>query len=320
LAGQRFVVTGGCGFIGSHLAVALVRRGDTVRVLDNFAVGAPANLAEVAADIEIRQGDVCDLETVRGAMAGVDYVLHQAALASVQRSVDDPLGTHQADATGTLNVLVAAREAGVRRVLYAASAAAYGDDPMLPKHEDLPPRPLSPYAAAKLAGEHYCAAFARSYDLPTVTLRYFNIYGPRQNPRSEYASVVPRFVTAMLRGEPPTIFGDGTQSRDFTHVDDVVAANLLALEAAEATGEPINVASGERYSLLDLVAALNAVLGTVIAPHHAPRRPGDVWHSQASIARAERVLGYQPQVPFAEGLRRTVAWYAAQPVAGQPVR
>jgi UDP-glucose 4-epimerase len=317
LAAGRYLVTGGCGFIGSHLTVALVRRGDTVRVLDSLATGRRANLAEVAGDVEIVEGDVCDLEAVRRAVTGVEYVLHQAALASVQRSVDDPLETHHADATGTLNVLSAAQQAGAGRVLYAASAAAYGDDPTLPKHEDLPPRPLSPYAAAKLAGEHYCAAFARSYGLPTVSLRYFNIYGPRQDPRSDSASVVPRFVTALLRGEPPTIFGDGTQSRDFTHVDDVVAANLLALDAAEATGEPINVASGERYSLLDLVATLNAILGTEIAPHHAPRRAGDVWHSQASITRAERVLGYRPARSFAAGLRRTVAWYRDQASAGE---
>lgn len=316
MAAARFLVTGGAGFIGSHLVVALVRRGERVRVLDNFATGRRANLADVADDVEIVEGDVRDPDAVRRAVAGMDYVLHQAALASVQWSVDDPLTTHAANATGTLQVLDAARRAGVRRVLYAASAAAYGDDPTLPKHEDLPPRPLSPYAAAKLAGEHYCAAFARSYGLETVCLRYFNIYGPRQNPASQYASVVPRFITAMLRGEPPTIYGDGTQSRDFTYVDDVVQANLLALEAGEATGEPINVASGVRYSLLDLVATLNAVLGTCLTPRHAPRRAGDVWHSQASIARAERVLGYRPRVALAEGLRRTVAWYRAQGARG----
>jgi nucleoside-diphosphate-sugar epimerase len=316
LAAARFLVTGGAGFIGSHLVEALVRRGEYVRVLDNFVTGRRANLAEVASDVEIIEGDVRDPDAVRRAVAGMDYVLHQAALASVQWSVDDPLTTHAANATGTLQVLDAARRAGVRRVLYAASAAAYGDDPTLPKHEDLPPRPLSPYAAAKLAGEHYCAAFARSYGLETVCLRYFNIYGPRQNPASLYASVVPRFITAMLRGEPPTIYGDGTQSRDFTHVDDVVQANLLALEAGEATGEPINVASGVRYSLLDLVATLNAVLGTCLTPRHAPRRPGDVWHSQASIARAERVLGYRPRVALAEGLHRTVAWYRTQSAHG----
>ncbi len=230
MAHGRFPVTGGCGFIGSHLGVALVR------VLDNFTTGRRENLAEVAADVEILHGDVCDPAVVDRAVTGVDHVLHQAALASVQRSVDDPLATHAADPTGTLNVLHAARDAGVRRVLYAASAAAYGDDPTLPKHEDLPPRPLSPYAAAKLAGEQYCAAFARSYGLETVTLRYFNVYGPRQDPRSSYASVVPRFVTGMLRHAAPTIFGDGTHSRDFTHVDDVVAANLLALVVAEANG------------------------------------------------------------------------------------
>jgi nucleoside-diphosphate-sugar epimerase len=288
---------------------ALVERGDQVRVLDNLASGSRANLKEVAGELELLEGDVRDLEAARRGCAGVEYVLHQAALVSVPRSLEAPLLTHDIDATGTLNVLVAAREAGARRVLHAASAAAYGDEPTLPKREDMAPQPLSPYAAAKLTGEHYCAAFAHGYGFETVVLRYFNIYGPRQDPQSPYAGVISRFIAAMLDGEPPTIYGDGTQSRDFTYVDDVVAANLLALEAAEATGAPINVASGQRHSLLDLVAALNTVLGSGVAPRHEPRRPGDVLHSQASIARAGQVLGYRPTVSLVEGLRRTVAWY-----------
>jgi UDP-glucose 4-epimerase len=312
LATRRLLVTGGCGFIGSHLVAALLARGDTVRVLDNLSTGRRANLGALAPHVELLEGDLGDPDLVARAVAAVDAVLHQAALASVPRSVAAPLPTHEADATGTLHVLLAARAAGVRRVVYAGSSSAYGDAAPLPKHEDLPVRPLSPYAAAKLAGEHYCAAFAHSLGLETVTLRYFNIFGPRQDPQSQYAAVVPRFVTALLGGRPPTIYGDGTQSRDFTYVDNAVAANLLALDAAEASGEAINVACGERYSLLDLVAALNAALGTAIAAEHAPRRAGDVQHSLASIAKAERLLGYRPVVGFAEGLRRTVAWYQAQ--------
>jgi nucleoside-diphosphate-sugar epimerase len=309
LASRRCLVTGGCGFIGSHLVTALLARGDTVRVLDNLSTGRQDNLAAAGGDAELIEGDLRDLDTVRRAVDGMDYVLHQAALASVPRSVAAPLPTHEADATGTLHVLVAARDAGVRRVLYAASSSAYGDTPTLPKQEEMPARPLSPYAAAKLAGEHYCAAFARSYGLETVSLRYFNIFGPRQDPASQYAAVVPRFVTAMLRGEPPTIYGDGTQSRDFTYVENAVLANLLALEATAASGEVINVACGQRYTLLDLVAEVNAILGTSIEPRHDPRRRGDVLHSQASIEKAERLLGYRPVVDFPEGLRRTVEWY-----------
>jgi UDP-glucose 4-epimerase len=315
VAGRRVLVTGGCGFIGSHLVAALVERGDAVRVLDDLSSGARASLADVAAHVEIHEGDVRDLDAVRRAVAGVEYVLHEAALVSVPRSLEAPLLTHATDATGTLNVLVAAREAGARRVLYAASAAAYGDDPTLPKREDQAPQPLSPYAAAKLTGEHYCAAFAHGYGLETVVLRYFNVYGPRQDPRSPYAGVISRFIAALLRGEPPTIYGDGSQSRDFVYVDDVVAANLLALETPAATGVPINVASGQRHSLLDLVATLNKVLGTAIAPRHEPRRPGDVWHSQACIARAAQALGYRPRVGLLDGLGRTVAWYRTQPAA-----
>jgi len=317
LASRRCLVTGGCGFIGSHLVAALLERGDSVRVLDNLSTGRRANLGAAAGAVELVEGDLRDLDTVRRAVDGMDYVLHQAALASVPRSVAAPIPTHEADATGTLHVLVAARDAGVRRVLYAGSSSAYGDAPTLPKEEEMRARPLSPYAVAKLAGEHYCAAFARSYGLETVTLRYFNIFGPRQDPASQYAAVVPRFITAMLAGEPPTIYGDGTQSRDFTYVDNAVQANLLALEAPPAaSGESINVACGKRYSLLDLVAALNEILGTDIAPRHDPRRPGDVLHSLASIEKAERLLGYRPVVDFHEGLRRTAAWYQA----GMPAR
>jgi UDP-glucose 4-epimerase len=319
LASRRCLVTGGCGFIGSHLVTALVRRGDTVRVLDNLSTGHPGNLAEVASEVELIEGDLRDPETVRLSVTGMEYVLHQGALASVPRSVEAPLATHEADATGTLHLLAAARDAGVRRIVYAASSSAYGDAPRLPKRESMPPRPLSPYAVAKLAGEYYCAAFTHTYGLETVSLRYFNVFGPRQDPESQYAAVVPRFITAMLRGQAPTIHGDGTQSRDFTYVDNAISANLLALEAPKAPGESMNVACGDRYSLLGLVAELNAVLGTDIRPIHGPRRAGDVWHSQASIAKAERLLGYRPEISFGEGLARTVAWYRAQMELETPV-
>jgi UDP-glucose 4-epimerase len=303
------LVTGGCGFIGSHLVAALLARGHRVRVLDNLTTGRRENLADLAADVELLVGDVADPDVARRAVQGCEIVFHLAALASVARSVAAPLPTHVANATGTLSLLLAARAAGVRRVIYAGSSSAYGDSAVLPKHEDLPPQPLSPYAAAKLAGEHYCAAFARSYGLETLTLRYFNVFGPRQDPASEYAAVVPRFITAMLHGQAPVIYGDGRQTRDFTYVDNVVEANLLAMEAPRADGAVFNVACGARYSLLDLVDRLNAILGTALAPRHAPARPGDVRHSQASIARAQEQLGYRVQVSFEEGLARTVAWY-----------
>jgi UDP-glucose 4-epimerase len=313
----RCLVTGGCGFIGSHLVKALLARGHAVRVLDSLATGTRANLAEVAADVDIVEASIEDPAAVSHAAAGCEVVFHQAALASVARSVAQPLQTHEVNATGTLNVLLAARDAGARRVIYAGSSSAYGDTDVLPKTENLPARPLSPYAVAKLAGEHYCAAFARAYGLETLSLRYFNVFGPRQDPASEYAAVVPRFITALLRGEAPVIYGDGAQTRDFTYIDNVVAANLLALEAREATGEPINVACGDRYSLLDLVDRLNTILGTRIAPRHLPARVGDVRHSQASIARARRLLGYHVEVSFGDGLARTVAWYQARTAAGR---
>ncbi|HZR99732.1 MAG TPA: SDR family oxidoreductase [Chloroflexota bacterium] len=316
MASRRCLVTGGCGFIGSHLVAALLERGDRVRVFDNLSTGRRENLGALAGDVELVEGDLRDPDAVRRAVEGMDYVLHQAALASVPRSVAAPIATHEVDATGTLQVLVAARDAGVRRVLYAGSSSAYGDSPTLPKQEEMQARPLSPYAVAKLAGEHYCAAFTRSYGLETVTLRYFNIFGPRQDPASQYAAVVPRFLTAMMAGQPPTIYGDGTQSRDFTYVDNAVQANLLALEAPAASGESINVACGQRYSLLDLVAALNEILSTAIVPRHEPRRPGDVLHSLASIEKAERLLGYRPVVAFHEGLRRTAAWYQTRATRG----
>jgi len=309
----RCLVTGGAGFIGSSIVRALLERGDTVRVLDDFSTGKRANLDGVAADVAVFEGSVADAALVAQALEGVECVFHHGALASVPRSIEDPLGTNEANVTGTVRLLAAAREAGVRRVVYAASSSAYGDQPTLPKVETMAPSPLSPYAVSKLAGEYYCQAFTACYGLETVCLRYFNIYGPRQDPQSVYAAVIPRFIVAMLRGERPVVYGDGEQSRDFTYIADCVAANLLAATAPEAVGHSINVACGERYTLNELVALLNAILGTAIEPVYEPPRRGDVKHSQASIALARELLGYQPRYSFEQGLRETVEWFKAHP-------
>ena len=304
-----YLVTGGAGFVGSHIVEELIGLGERVRVLDNFSTGRRENLAPVLEHVDLVEGDLCDLATVRRAMEGVDYVLHQAALASVQRSVDDPLAAHTANATGTLHLLMAARDEGVKRVVYASSSSVYGDSPVLPKQEDHLPRPKSPYAVSKLAGEHYCQTFAELYGLETVSLRYFNVFGPRQDPTSQYAAVIPLFITAMLQGAAPTVYGDGGQSRDFTYVSNVVRANLLAATVPGVAGRVFNVACGQRYTLLDLIAALNGTLGARIAPVHTAPRPGDVRHSLADVTAAQEALGYRTEVDFHEGLRRTLAWY-----------
>lgn len=309
---MNFLVTGGAGFIGSNIVEELLRRGERVRVLDNFSTGKRENLAAFQERIELVEGDLRDLSTVRRAVEGVDYVLHQAALPSVPRSVDDPLENDAVNVTGTLNLLVAARDAGVRRVVFASSCAVYGDEPTLPKREDMLPQPKSPYAVSKLAGEHYCRAFSEVYGLETVALRYFNVFGPRQDPASDYAAVIPLFITRMLRGQAPTIHGDGLQSRDFVYVADVVQANLLAATVPGVAGHVFNIAGGERYTLLDLIRVLNDVLGTDIVPVHDAPRPGDVRHSQADIGAAQQALGYRVVVDFAEGLRRTVEWYRSR--------
>ncbi|HDQ73509.1 MAG TPA: SDR family oxidoreductase [Chloroflexi bacterium] len=310
---MHYLVTGGAGFIGSNIVEALVRREEQVRVLDNFATGKRENLAPWLEQIELIEGDVRDLEAVQRAMAGVDYVLHQAALPSVPRSIADPMETHACNATGTLNVLLAAREAGVKRLVYASSSSVYGDSPTLPKREDMPTDPLSPYAVSKLAGEHYCRAFYQVYGLETVCLRYFNVFGPRQDPTSQYAAVVPKFVTAMLDGRAPTIYGDGMQSRDFTYVTNVVQANLLACRAEGVGGEVFNVACGERFTVLELVAQLERALGKEARPEFAPPRPGEIKHSLADIARASERLGYAPLVGFGEGVERVVAFFTVSP-------
>jgi UDP-glucose 4-epimerase len=303
------LVTGGAGFIGSHLVQALVQRGDRVRVLDNFSTGDEANLAPVAKQIELIRGDVCDEAAVAKAVAGVDTVFHQAALASVPRSVEAPLATHAACATGTVTLLHLAQRAGVRRVVYAASSSAYGNASWSSKRETDLPGPLSPYAAAKLAGEQYCAAFYHSYGLETVCLRYFNVFGPRQNPEGAYAAVIPKFIVRMLGGKAPIIFGDGRQSRDFTYIDNVVAGNLAAAATPGVGGRVYNVASGKSFSLLDLVESLNRLLGTKLEPVFEPTRIGDVRDSLADISAAERELKYAPVVDFQTGLERTVVAY-----------
>jgi UDP-glucose 4-epimerase len=306
------LVTGGAGFIGSHLVEALLARGEDVRVLDNFSTGSHENLLAVREHVEVIDGDVSDAETVRAAMRGVEVVFHQAALASVPRSVADPLATHRACVDGTLTVLLAARDARVRRVVYAASSSAYGNSVRLPKSEDDPTTPLSPYAVAKLAGEQYCAAFSEVYGLETVRLRYFNVFGPRQTPDSPYAAVIPLFIQALSAGQAPLIHGDGGQSRDFTFIADVVQANLLAATAPGVSGRVYNVACGRRTTLLELVSHLNELLGTAIEPTHGPARAGDVRHSQAAIERAKTELGYRPTTDVQAGLRRCLEWWQWQ--------
>ncbi len=308
-----YLVTGGAGFIGSHIVEALVARGETVRVVDNFATGSRANMAPFADKITLYEADIRDLEALRPAFEGVDYVIHQAAIPSVPRSVADPVLTHETCATGVLNVLIAARDAKVKRVVYAGSSSAYGDIEGQFKREDMPPLPLSPYAAAKLAGEYYLQAFHVVYGLETVTLRYFNVFGPRQDPFSPYSAVIPLFMDAMLKGKQPTIFGDGKQSRDFTYVDNVVLGNLLACQAdSRVAGKVINVACGESITLLDLIDGINGLLGTNITPVFADPRPGDVRHSCADISLARELLGYTPQVGLIEGMSRTLDWLKGQ--------
>ena len=306
---MKCLVTGGAGFIGSHIATALAERGDEVRVLDNLSTGSRDNLAQVAKKVELVEADLLDRARLEKAMAGVEVVFHQAALASVPRSVANPPETHAACATGTLEVLDAARRAGVRRVVYAGSSSAYGNQPGMAKRESDVVAPLSPYAAAKLAGEAYCQAFFGSYGLETVVLRYFNVFGPRQDPNSEYSAVIPKFVVAMLAGKRPTVFGNGLQSRDFTYVENVVRGNLAAAERPEAAGRVLNVATGRQYSLLELIASINRVLGTSVEPVFAEARAGDVRESLADITAARDVLGYEPAIDFDEGLRRSIEYY-----------
>lgn len=307
-----FLVTGGAGFIGSHLVEELVRRGDRVRILDNFLTGSRENVAAFRKDIEILKGDIREPADCRRAVRGMDHVLHQAALPSVPRSVQDPRLTNDINITGTLNMLLAARDAGVKSFVSASSSSVYGDDPSLPKREGREGKPLSPYAVSKLIGEKYIRVFRDLYGFNAVALRYFNIFGPRQDPASQYAAVVPNFVTRLLRGERPVIYGDGEQSRDFTYVANVVEANLLAAQASGVGGEVFNIACADRITISSLAKALNAILGTDIPPVHEPPRAGDILHSFADIAKAASGLSYRPSVSFEEGLRRTVDWYRSR--------
>ncbi len=306
-----YLVTGVAGFIGSTLARELLAQDEKVRGLDNFSTGKRENLTGILSQIDLHEGDLLDIDALHAACRGVDYVLHEAAIPSVPRSVKDPLGNNRANVDGTLNLLVAARDAKVKRVIYAASSSAYGDTPTLPKREDMPPNPISPYATAKLASEYYMTSFYRCYGLETVCLRYFNVFGPRQDPFSPYSGVLAKFITQMLKGEPPTILGDGTQSRDFTYVDNVVAANLLACKAdsGEVAGKVFNVACGRRTDLNQTCEILKKLTGYSGEVKYGPARAGDVKHSLADISKAQKHLGYQPKGNFEEGLSRTIAWY-----------
>lgn len=304
----HYLVTGGAGFIGSHLAEEVVRRGHRVRVADSLITGKRSNLAHVDG-VEFLQGDLAEPEFAVRAAQGVDYVLHQAAIPSVPRSVKDPITSNKANVDATLNVLVAARDAGVRRVVFAGSSSAYGDAPTLPKHEEMPPRPLSPYALQKVVGEQYLRMFTTLYGLETVSIRYFNVFGPRQDPSSPYSGVISVFATALLEGRAPTIYGDGEQTRDFTYVANVVDGVLRACDAPDANGEIINVATGGRISLNTLFEAMRRLIGGDVKPVYAEFRQGDVRDSQADISKARTLLGYAPSVSFEEGLRLTVEWY-----------
>ena len=312
---DSYLVTGGAGFIGSNIVEGLLSRGETVRVLDNFSEGKRENLDFVkqhnsaSLSYELIEGDIRDMDTCRKACKDMDYVLHQAALRSVPRSVNEPVATNEVNVTGTLNVLLAAKEAGVKRVVYASSSSVYGDSTILPQSEALAPSPVSPYAASKLAGEYYCLVFSRIYGLETVCLRYFNVFGPRQDPESQYAAVIPRFILSALQGEQLEIHGDGLQSRDFTYVGNVVDANLLAAKASGANGEVLNIACGERHSILDVAEAIAEILGKNLPRYHTEPRKGDVRHTLADISKTRRLLGYENRVTVIDGLKKTVEYF-----------
>ncbi|HON91388.1 MAG TPA: SDR family oxidoreductase [Sedimentisphaerales bacterium] len=306
---EKFLVTGGAGFIGSNLCKRLVAEGCFVRVVDNFLTGKRSNLAPILDKIELIEADMGDPEVARSAMQGIDVVLHEGALPSVPRSVDEPDLTHRHCVDATFTLLMAARDAHVKRFVYAASSSAYGDTPTLPKVETMRPEPLSPYAVGKLVGEYYLSVFAKVYGLETISLRYFNVFGPGQDPASQYAAAIPAFVTAILKNRPPTVYGDGEQSRDFTYIDNVVHANLLAARARKTNGEVINVACGEAVTVNAILGQINRLLGRNVKPIYAPARAGDVRHSLADITAARMLIGFKPVVPFQEGLERSIDWY-----------
>jgi UDP-glucose 4-epimerase len=304
-----YLVTGGAGFIGSNIVARLVKERHKVRVIDNFSTGKRENIASFLNDIELIEGDIVDIDIVRDVVKGVDYILHQAALPSVARSVEDPVRSNEVNINGTLNILIAARDAGIKRVVYASSSSAYGDTLTLPKREDMKPAPLSPYAITKLTGEEYCKVFYTIYGLETISLRYFNVFGPNQDPTSEYAAVIPKFITLMLAGKQPIIYGDGGQSRDFTYIENVVNANLQAATTSKGIGETFNIACGERITVNELCRKLNNIMNTHIQPIYSAPRPGDIRHSLADISKAQRYLGYQPHIDIDKGLQMTVEWY-----------
>jgi nucleoside-diphosphate-sugar epimerase len=308
---MRYLVTGGAGFIGSHIVEELVRRGHSVLVFDDLSSGKAANLAHLAEKVELRKGSVCDSETLASVSRGADYVIHLAARTSVPRSVLEPIETNHVNVDGTLNVLIAARDAKAKRVVFAASSSAYGETPTLPKTESMEPAPISPYGVTKLVGELYAQVCGRVYGLENVSLRYFNVFGPRQDPTSQYSGVLSRFITALLDSQPPVVFGDGEQSRDFTYVANVVDATLRACEASGASGKVFNVGTGERFTLNETLRLLGKISGKNAKAKHDPPRAGDILHSQADISLARRILGYQPSVAFEEGLKRTWEWYAS---------
>lgn len=308
-----YVVTGGAGFIGSHIAEALLRQKHVVRIVDNFSTGKAANIESFRNDVEVFELDIADPSGLAEAFRGADYVIHEAAIPSVPRSMKDPVTSHRANVDGTLNVLVAARDAGVKRLVYASSSSIYGDSPALPKHEGMPPNPLSPYGAQKLFAEMYCQLFWNVYQLETVALRYFNVFGPRQDAASQYSGVLAKFIPAVLQDRQPTIYGDGMQSRDFTFVANVVAANLLASTAPGIAGEVFNIACGDRITVNSVLEQVNSILGKDISPMHVPARDGEILHSQAAVAKAHSMMGFIAETPFGEGLRQTAEWYRNNP-------
>ena len=306
---ERFLVTGGAGFIGSNICRRLVCEGCFVRVVDNLLTGKRSNLAEIQDKIEFVEADMGVPDVARSVVKGIDVILHEGALPSVPLSVDNPANTHRHCVDATFTMLLAARDARVRRFVYAASSAAYGDTPTLPKVETMAPNPLSPYAVGKLVGEYYCSVFSKVFGLETIALRYFNVFGPHQDPASQYAAAIPAFVTAILRDQPPTIYGDGEQTRDFTYVDNVVQANLLAARAKETHGEVVNIACGEAVTVNAIIGMINRLLGKNVKPIYAPSRPGDVKHSLADITAAKKLIGFQPVMLFREGLEKSIDWY-----------
>jgi len=303
------LVTGGAGFIGSNLVEELIKRGEKVRIIDNFSTGRQENIQEFVPKIELVQGDIRDLDTVREAVEGVDFVLHEAALASVTRSIEHPLATTETNINGTLNVLIAARDAKVKRLIYASSSSVYGDNLNLPKRENMIPHPLSPYAVSKLSGEYYCQVFYRIYGLETVILRYFNVFGPKQDPVSQYAAAIPKFIKAMLNGRSPSIYGDGEQSRDFTFVENVVEASILACREEKIAGEIFNIAGGKRTTINRLANLISRLLDKNVEPIYTNPRLGDIRNSLADISKAQKLLNYQPHINLEEGLKRTLKWY-----------